>query len=143
MKDVTGAIRTAVVSKLRNNITLDGSAVKIYARVAPVGNSGNYIYIPRQSSTNDSSKQYFSTEHSMDIEVVHRSEDGTYVNPLEVMVNQVMQILDVKFQKDMPQPIGFGLVDFVFVRRNELIDYDGTYTIMRVVLTFEAIIDEG
>lgn len=143
MIDVNNAIRTAVVQKLRNNVTLEGTVVRVYARVAPVSSGGNYIYVPMQSSENDSAKQYFSTDNTMDIECVYRSVDGTNINPLDSMVGQVLNILAVKNQSDMPQPVGLGLTDFRFVRKTELIDYDGTYTILRAILTFEALIDEG
>lgn len=141
MKDVTSAIRTAVIAKLRNNVMVDGEIVRVVARVAPSTNNGKYIYFPTQDSDNASAKQFFSTDHTMTIECVYRNDDGNN-SGLELMVNQVLQLLGVHNQVDMPQPIGFHLVDFVFVRKNELIDIDGVGYVFRSILTFEAIIDE-
>ncbi|MCY4781708.1 hypothetical protein ORI89_18805 [Sphingobacterium sp. UT-1RO-CII-1] len=143
MKDVTRAVRTAVVSKLRDKVTLDGNIVKVYGTIAPVSNAGTYIYTPMQSSADGSAKDYFSTDHAIDVEVVYCSEDGTDSNPLDDMVEQVMDILAVKHQIDMPQTEGVTMVDFEFVRSTSLIDYGGTYTILRRVLSFNCIVDEG
>lgn len=141
MKTVDYKVRVGIVNKLRGNVMLNGSAIPVRSRVVTSSTPGTYIYMPRQSSDNGSSKQYFSTDHSIDIEIVHRSVDGAYSTEIDSLTNQVLEILAQKDMIDMPDID--GLVDFEYVRSTQLNDYGATYTILRNILTFELIIDEG
>lgn len=142
MKDITLPLRVAIVAKLRNNVSLSGNAVKVYGRTVPSNASGTYIYIPTQNSRNGSAKGYFSTEQTVNIEIVYRDTDGANSDPLDIMTNQVLEIMAVSYPIDMPQPSGFGIVDFEFRSSNTLDDFDGVNWVYRRILTFEAIVDE-
>lgn len=141
MKDITTAIRTAIVARLRNNVTVNGIVIPVRARVQSNPSEHNYIYIPTQNSRNASSKNYSSTDQTVNIECVYRNNDGND-SGMQSMTNQVMQLLTSFDQTNMPQPVGFGLVDFEFVSKNDLTDIDGVGYIFRSVLTFEALVDE-
>ncbi len=143
MKDVTSALRIAVIAKLRNNVSVDGSVVRVLGRTVPPSVGGTYIYLPTLSTDNESAKQYFSTDNTLTVECVYRNISDEYNSSgLDIMVDKVLQLLARQFQIDMPQPTGFGLVDFGYVSKNELVDYDGVGVFYRAVLTFEALIDE-
>lgn len=139
MKDVTLAIRTAIVSKLRNKVSYQGVTIPVRARVQNT-NDSNYIYIPTQNSTNTSSKSCFATDQTITIECVYRDNDGVD-SGLHSIVNQVMQLL-ITHDNEMILSDGLGLVSFEFVSKNDLTDIDGVGYIFRSVLTFQAFIDE-
>ncbi|WP_343321416.1 hypothetical protein [Sphingobacterium multivorum] len=141
MKNKNAEIRTATLSKLLGKIKLGGVALKGYAKIPPVSNSGTYYYIPTQRRDNASSKQYFSTDNTLHVEIVYRSVDGTDFNVLDDLEDQVLQILVVKNMVEMPQII--GLVDFDYTGSEDLTDHDGTYTILRRILMFDVSVDEG
>lgn len=144
MIDVTSRLRTAIIGKLRNNVRVDGSAVRVFGRIASTTSDGTYIYLPTLESRNGSGKQFFSTDSTVTVECVYRNvNDDLNSSGLDIMVYQVKGLLAVKSQSDMPQPDGLGMVDFEFVSKTELIDLDDLGPIYRAVLTFEAIIDEG
>src|SRR5690606_8983599 len=140
MKDVSSALRTAIIAKLRNNVTVDGVVIPIRAKVNATSAS-NYIYFPTQNTDNNSAKGYFSTDQTIEIECVYRNNDGNS-SGLDSMVNQVMQLIVKHNQIDMPQPNGFGMIDFNFISKTELTDIDDVGYIFRAVLRFEALTDE-
>lgn len=139
MKDVTTAIRTAIVSTLRNKVSYNGVNIPVRARVQNT-NDSNYIYIPTQNSRNASSKSCFATDQTITIECVYRNNDGVD-SGLHSIVNQVMQLL-IKHDNEITLSDGLGLVYFEFVSKNDLTDIDDVGYIFRSVLTFEAYIDE-
>lgn len=143
MKDVTSSVRTAYIAKLNGNVLYNAVPVKVYGRRVPTNATIPYIYIPSQSSINDSTKTCFTTNHNVDVEVVWRSETGMEQNILDDLSNQVQVILAPKLVPDCPQPVGFVNVGTKFERSTELTDYDGTYTYLRKILTFSNIIYEG
>lgn len=138
MKDVTTAIRTAIVSKLRNMVSYQGVTIPVRGRVQNT-NESNYIYIPTQNTRNASSKNYFATDQTITVECVYRNDDGVD-SGLHSIVNQVMAIL-VTYDNEMILSDGLGLVTFEFVSKNDLTDIDDIGYVFRSVLTFEAYID--
>ena len=144
MIDVDYELRVAVIAKLQGNVTWGGQPVPVRGEFVNSDLTHPYIYIPTQSMRNDSAKQYFSTDNTINIEVVTRSETGLDLPAqLDDISNQVMQLLSVKGQADMPQPDGLGMVDFQFVSSQRLRDFDDVYRYLRKVLIFNALIDEG
>jgi hypothetical protein len=141
MKNKNAEIRTVTLSKLLGKIKIGTTVLKGYAKFPAVSNTGTYYYIPTQSRDNASSKQYFSSDNTLHIEIVYRSVDGTDFNVLDDIEDQVMQILVVKNMVDMPQIE--GIVDFDYLGSEDLTDHDGTYVILRRVLRFEVSVDEG
>lgn len=139
MRLLDTAVRTAIADKLRGHVILNTSAVPIYSRIVASPHPDTYIY--NQSNTNGSDKQYFSIDHTVDVAVVHLSEGEPDVVVIDELTNQVMELLVTKEQKDMPDVE--GLIDFQFVRSAQVNEMDGTGVILKNVLTFEAIIDEG
>lgn len=144
MIDVDYELRVAVIAKLQGNVTWEGQAVPVRGEFVNSSLPHPYIYIPTQSMQNDSAKQYFASDNNINIEIVTRSETGLDL-PAQVdnISNQVMQLLAVKDQIDMPQPAGLGMVDFQFVSSQRLRDYDGVYMYLRKILIFNALVDEG
>lgn len=144
MIDVDYELRVAVIAKLQGNVTWSGSAVPVRGEFVNSSLPHPYIYIPTQSMSNDSAKQYFASDNNINIEVVTRSETGLDLPAqLDSISKQVMQLLAVKDQIDMPQPDGLGMVDFQFVSSQRLRDYDGVYMYLRKILIFNALVDEG
>ena len=144
MIDVDYELRVAVIAKLQGNVTWAGSPVPVRGEFVNTDLPTPYIYIPTQSMQNDSAKQYFATDNNINIEIVTRSETGLELPAqLDNISNQVMQLLAVKNQIDMPQPDGLGMVDFQFVSSQRLRDFDDVYRYLRKVLIFNALIDEG
>ena len=144
MIDVDYKLRVAVIAKLQGNVTWSGSPVPVRGEFVNTNLRHPYIYIPTQSMQNDSAKQYFATDNTINIEVVTRSETGLDLPAqLDDISNQVMQLLSVKNQSDMPQPDGLGMVDFTFESSQRLRDFDDVYRYLRKVLIFTALIDEG
>lgn len=144
MQDVDYELRVAVIAKLQGNVTWQGQAVPVRGEFVNTDLPTPYIYIPSQSMQNDSAKQYFATDNTINVEIVTRSETGLDLPAqLDDISNQVMQLLSVKDQADMPQPAGLGMVDFQFVSSQRLRDYDGVYMYLRKILIFNALVDEG
>lgn len=144
MIDVDYELRVAVIGKLQGNVTWGGQPVPVRGEFVNSSLPHPYIYIPTQSMSNDSAKQYFATDNNINIEVVTRSETGLDLPAqLDSISNQVMQLLAVKDQADMPQPDGLGMVDFQFVSSQRLRDYDGVFMYLRKILIFNALVDEG
>lgn len=144
MIDVDYELRVAVIGKLQGNVTWEGQVVPVRGEFVNSSLPHPYIYIPTQSMSNDSAKQYFATDNNINIEVVTRSETGLDLPAqLDNINKQVMQLLAVKDQIDMPQPSGLGMVDFEFVSSQRLRDYDGVYMYLRKILIFNALVDEG
>lgn len=144
MIDVDYELRVAVIGKLQGSVTWDGQPVPVRGEFVNSSLPHPYIYIPTQSMSNDSAKQYFATDNNINIEVVTRSETGLDLPAqLDNISKQVMQLLAVKDQIDMPQPMGLGMVDFQFVSSQRLRDYDGVYMYLRKILIFNALVDEG
>lgn len=144
MEDVDYELRVAVIAKLQGNVTWQGQSVPVRGEFVNATLSHPYIYIPTQSMQNDSAKQYFATDNTINIEVVTRSETGLDLPAqLDNISNQVMQLLAVKNQVDMPQPAGLGMVDFQFQSSQRLRDFDETYRYLRKILIFNALVDEG
>lgn len=137
-------MRVAVIAKLQGNVTWQGQDVPVRGEFVNTTMTHPYIYIPTQSMRNDSAKQYFASDNQINIEVVTRSETGLDLPPqLDDISNQVLQLLAVKNQSDMPQPDGLGMVDFTFQSSQRLRDFDDVYRYLRKVLIFTALIDEG
>lgn len=144
MIDVDYELRVAVIGKLQGGVTWEGKAVPVRGEFVNSSLPHPYIYIPSQSMSNDSAKQYFASDNNINIEVVTRSETGLDLPAqLDNISNQVMQLLAVKDQIDMPQPSGLGMVDFQFVSSQRLRDHDGVYMYLRKILIFNALVDEG
>lgn len=144
MEDVDYELRVAVIAKLQGNVTWQGQPVPVRGEFVNSSLPHPYIYIPTQSMSNDSAKQYFASDNNINIEVVTRSETGLDLPAqLDNISNQVMQLLAVKDQIDMPQPDGLGMVDFQFVSSQRLRDYDWVYMYLRKILIFNALVDEG
>lgn len=144
MIDVDYKLRVAVIAKLQGAVTWQGQPVPVRGEFVNASLGHPYIYIPTQLMRNDSAKDYFSSDNTINIEVVTRSETGLDLPAqCDNISNQVMQILAVKDQIDMPQPDGLGMVDFEFESSQRLRDYDGVFSYLRKVLIFNALIDEG
>ena len=144
MIDVDYELRVAVIAKLQGNVTWQGQDVPVRGEFVNSSLPHPYIYIPTQSMSNDSAKQYFASDNNINIEIVTRSETGLDLPAqLDNISNQVMSILSVKDQVDMPQPSGLGMVDFQFVSSQRLRDYDGVYMYLRKILIFNSLVDEG
>lgn len=143
MKDVTLEVRTAVVQKLQGEILYNGQPVPVRGGRVNTTIIPPYIYVPTQSSLSNSGKDYFSTDHTVTVEVVFRSETGTEQNVVDDLANQVCEVLAPMRQIDMPQPETLGMVDFTLTSINQLVDYDDTYTYLRKILVFETLVDEG
>lgn len=144
MIDVDYELRVAVIAKLQGNVTWDGQPVPVRGEFVNTTLPHPYIYIPTQSMSNDSAKQYFATDNSINVEIVTRSKDGLDLPAqLDNISKQVMAILAVKDQIDMPQPDGLDMVDFQFVSSQRLRDYDGVFRYLRKILIFNALVDEG
>lgn len=144
MIDVDYELRVAVIAKLQGNVTWQGQPVPVRGEFVNTDLPHPYIYIPSQSMQNDSAKQYFATDNTIHVEIVTRSETGLDLPAqLDNISKQVMALLAVKDQIDMPQPSGFGMVDFEFVSSQRLRDYDGVYMYLRKILIFNALVDEG
>lgn len=143
MKEVALIARTAYVQALKNKVTLNGKLVPVYAKMIPSDVAYPYIYIPTQRSQNNSAKNYFSTDHTINVEAVVRSASGNNSNELDLLSGQVKEILAKMHHIDMPQLTG-GLwnVDTTFEDDNELTDYDSAGVVFRRIMTFSNIIDE-
>lgn len=143
MKDVSLSVRTAYIAKLKGFVKYNGVSVEIYGKRVPDNAKLPYIYFPNQNSSNDSSKTCFCTNHTVNVEVVWRSDTGMEQNILEDLSNQIMTLIATMKVEDNPQPVGFINVGTSFDSSNELIDYDGTFTYLRKILIFNNIIYEG
>lgn len=143
MKDPATAVRVGYKNKLDGQVVLDGVPIKWYGRRVPVNAVLPYGYFPRQNGTNDGSKVSFTTNHEIDVELVFASETGTQQDKLDDMSNQVLQIIARMKVEDCPQFPGFVNVGTTFLRSIELTDYNGTYTYLRKIITFNNIIYEG
>ena len=144
MQDVDYKLRVAVIAKLQGQVTWQGQDVPVRGEFVNTTLTHPYIYIPTQSMLNDSAKQYFATDNTINIEIVTRSETGLDLPAqLDNISNQVMQLLAVKNKVDMPQPDGLGMVDFQFVSSTRLRAFDSVYRYLRKVLIFNALVDEG
>src|SRR5690606_2405782 len=128
-------LRVAVIAKLQGNVTWQGQPVPVRGEFVNTDITHPYIYIPTQSMRNDSAKQYFASDNTINIEVVTRSETGLDLPAqLDNISKQVMSILAVKDQIDRPQPDGLGMVDFQFVSSQRLRDFDDVYRYLRKIL---------
>src|SRR5690606_5251892 len=128
MIDVDYELRVAVIAKLQGNVTWQGQPVPVRGEFVNSDLTHPYIYIPTQSMLNDSAKQYLSTDNNINVEIVTRSETGLDLPAqLDNISKQVMTLLAVKDQIDMPQPDGLGMVDFQFVSSQRLRDFDDVY----------------
>lgn len=142
MKDVSYSLRVAYINKLKGFVKYKGVDVPIYGRRVPDEAQTPYIYIPNQNSVNISGKSCFTTDQSVDVEIVWRSETGMEQNVLEDLSNQVMQLIAKMKLEDQPTPAGFLNMHTRFERSNELTDYDGAFTYLRKILTFSNMIYE-
>ena len=141
MKLLDTAVRTAITNKLRDHVILNSQAVPVYSRIVATPGPDTYINISSQSNTNGSDKQYFSIDHRVTIEIVHHWEEEADAIVIDELTNQVMELLVVKEQKNMPDVT--GLIDFQFVSAAQINEIDETPVILKNILTFEAMIDEG
>lgn len=138
MREVSLALRSAYVTALRASLTFP-----VYGKLVPNDTSFPYIYFPTQITNNDSAKDMFSTDHTINVEVVHKTPNTDRTYEVEQICNQIKQIIAPLTHDDM-LPLGDGLflVDTNFENDTELLQYTDTHTIYRKILTFSNIIDE-
>ena len=143
MKEVSIAVRAAYRTALKNNITYNGGIVPVYGKIVPDDASFPHIYFANQSSDNASSKDEFANEHTINIEIVHRSIDGEEEWVTEEISNDVKEIIAVMDQSDYPAINGdFHFVEVTFENDTELIQRTDTHWVFRKILTFHNIIDQ-
>ena len=143
MREVSVAVRTAYRTALKNNITYNSKVVPVYGKIVPVDAKFPYIYFANQASQNDSSKDEFANQHTINVEIVHGTMDGSDESATEDISNQVKQILGVLDQSDYPTIISpFWFVEITFDVDTELIQRTETHWVFRKILTFNNIIDQ-
>lgn len=142
MKEVAYDFRVAIIGMLQG-ITFDGNPVPVWGKVVPPSVDPPYITIPTQSSVDDSAKDIFFTDHTINIEIVVRSMEGGNFGDADLIANDVKQRLYSLRSADYPVIPGFGIVDLKFESDTDLSDYTGSYWYFRKVLTFTAKIQEG
>lgn len=138
MREVSLALRTAYVTALRASLS-----VSVYGKMVPKDVTFPYVYFPTQLSNNDSAKDMFTTDHSINIEVVHKTAYTDRAFEVEQICNQIKEII-APLTHDEMIVLGDGLflVDTNFESDTELLQYTDTHTIYRKILTFTNIIDE-
>lgn len=123
-------------------ITLDSTPVSVWGKVVPPSVEPPYIYIPTQSSTDDSAKDTFLTDNSFNIEVVAKSIGGGNSSDTELISDQVKQKL-YGLPSMYPDVPGFGIVWIKFESDTEINDYVNGAWLFRKILTFSAKVQEG
>lgn len=143
MKEVSIAVRTAYRTALKNNVLYNSVVVPVHGKVVPDDSSFPYIYFANQSSDNASSKDEFANEHIINVEIVHRSMNGSDEWVTEELSNQVKEILARLEQSQYPViNSDFWFVEVTFENDNELTQRTDTHWIFRKILTFHNIIDQ-
>lgn len=143
MKEVAIDVRSAYRSSLVNNISHDGSIVPVYGKIVLPDAPMPYIYFPDQETSNASSKDQFSNEHYINIEIVYSSQDGDGDWISDAISMQIKSILAVLDQIDYPSwGSNFHFVEVEFESDRELKHFVKDHWVFRKILVFRNIIDE-
>lgn len=144
MKDVAIDARAACRVALRGNVSYNSKPVGVYGKIVPSDVEMPYIYFPDQTTSNASSKDCFSNDHTLNVEIVHSTLDGDEEWATDEIANQVKGILARLHQIDYPTwGSSFHFVEVTFVSDQELKHFVKEKWVFRKILVFNLLMDEA
>ena len=93
MLDCTNNIRDCYVSKLENNITLNGKVVKVYGQIPYESTPDNYIIISTINESADNNNQLFVTNATVDVDIFCEQYRKVDLSVADNIASQVLNLL--------------------------------------------------
>jgi hypothetical protein len=138
VKEVAHHIRKAYFDLLDGNIEYMGNPVNIYDELHEDGDEDYYVILSTQDDSDESTKQCFTTEHQITIDIVTRFLTSARKFPSENISDQILGfVLPTTQTAGLLSPVGLQITSVRFLGSNSLsVEQIGNYKVVRKILRF-------